>query len=88
MHFGVEGRSHVGMMESPTGKPYPSDVGDDELGFVAPHLTLMREDAPQREHPRRELFNGLRWIVRTGGEWLGLKGRSSHDLPPWCKVYQ
>jgi transposase len=39
---------------------YPSDVSDDEWGFVAPYLTLMREDAPQREHSLREVFNGLR----------------------------
>ncbi|MEM6506398.1 MAG: transposase, partial [Planctomycetota bacterium] len=46
----------------------PSDVTDDEWAFVAPYLTLMREDAPQREHPLRELFDGLRWIVRTGSQ--------------------
>jgi len=45
-------------------KPYPSDVTDDEWSFVVPYLTLMREDAPQREHRLREVFNGLRWIVR------------------------
>ena len=38
-------------------KPYPSDVTDEEWAFVAPYLTLMREDAPQREHPLREVFN-------------------------------
>ena len=32
-----------------TRKAHPSDVGDDEWAFVAPYLTLMREDAPQRE---------------------------------------
>ncbi|HWQ12718.1 MAG TPA: IS5/IS1182 family transposase, partial [Roseiflexaceae bacterium] len=25
---------------------YPSDVSDDEWAFVAPYLTLMKEDAP------------------------------------------
>ena len=50
-------------------KPYPSDVSDDEWAFVAPYLVLMREDAPQREHPLREVFNGLRWIVRAGAPW-------------------
>ena len=49
-----------------TRKGYPSDVCDDEWAFVAPYLTLMREDAPQREHSLREVFNGLRYIVRTG----------------------
>lgn len=29
-------------------KAYPSDVSDDEWAFVAPYLTLMSEDAPQR----------------------------------------
>jgi transposase len=47
-------------------KGYPSDVSDDEWAFVAPYLTLMREYAPQREHSLREVFNGLRYIVRTG----------------------
>lgn len=42
-------------------KTYPSDVTDDEWAFVAPYLTLMAQDAPQREHPLREVFNGLRW---------------------------
>jgi hypothetical protein len=31
---------------------------------VAPYLTLMREDAPQRGHCLRKVFNGLRYIVR------------------------
>ena len=49
-----------------TRKAYLSDVNDDEWAFVAPYLTLMTEDAPQREHSLREVFNGLRYIVRTG----------------------
>ena len=47
-------------------KAYPSDVSDEEWALVAPYLTLMTEDAPQRDFPLREVFNGLRWIVRTG----------------------
>jgi transposase len=39
--------------------PYPSDVSDEEWAFVAPYLTLMTEDAPQREHSLREVLNGL-----------------------------
>jgi transposase len=65
-------------------KAYPSDVSDDEWAFVAPYLTLMREDAPQREHSLREVFNGLRYIVRTGVQWRFM----AHDLPPWHTVYQ
>jgi len=71
-------------MDTQPRQPYPSDVTDDEWAFVAPYLTLMREDAPQREHALREVFNGLRWLVRTGAEWRLMP----HDLPPWYAVYQ
>lgn len=64
--------------------PYPSDVSDEEWAFVVPYLTLMVEDAPQRDHELREVFNALRWIVRTGSPWRYIP----HDLPPWHTVYQ
>ncbi|HZT41898.1 MAG TPA: IS5 family transposase [Chthonomonadaceae bacterium] len=67
-----------------TRKPYPSDVSDEEWAFVAPYLTLMTEDAAQREYCLREVFNGLRWLVRTGSAWRYLP----HDLPPWPTIYQ
>jgi transposase len=67
-----------------TRKAYSSDVSDDEWAFVAPYLTLMREDAPQREHSLREVFNGLRYIVHTGMQWRMM----AHDLPPWHTVFQ
>ncbi len=35
-------------------KAYSTDVSDEEWAFVAPCLTLMAEDAPQREHSLRE----------------------------------
>ena len=65
-------------------KPYPSDVSDEEWAFSAPYLTLMREDAPQRDYSVREVFNGLRWIIRTGAQWRMMP----NDLPPWATVYQ
>ena len=67
-----------------TRKPYPSDVSDEEWSFVAPYLTLMTEEAPQRLYPLRELFNALRWLVRAGAPWRYLPG----DFPPWEAVYQ
>ncbi len=63
---------------------YPSDVTDEEWHFVLPYLTLMRPDAPQRHHDLRELFNALRWIVRTGAQWAYLP----HEFPAWTAVYQ
>ncbi len=65
-------------------RAYPSDVSDDEWALVAPYLTLMTEDAPQRDYPLREVFNGLRYIVRTGMQWRFMP----NDLPPWYTVYQ
>ena len=62
---------------------YPSDCSDEEWAFAAPYLTLMREDAPQRVHSLRELFNGLRYIVRAGSQWRMMP----KDLPPWKAVY-
>jgi transposase len=65
-------------------KPYPSDVSDEEWAFVAPYLSLMDQDAPQRRHDLREVFNALRWIVRTGAQWRMLPT----NFPPWAAVYQ
>jgi len=70
-------------MDTLSRTPYDSDVSDDEWAFLVPYLTLMREDAPQRKHPLRELFNGLRDIARTGLQWRYMP----HDLPPWHAVY-
>ncbi len=71
-------------METQPRKPYPTDVSDDEWAFVAPYLTLMRPDAPQRAHDPREVFNALRWIVRAGAPWRYLPT----NFPPWEAVYQ
>jgi transposase len=65
-------------------KPYPSDVSDEEWALVAPYLTLLSEDAGQRTHCLREVFNGLRYIVKTGAQWRQMP----HDLPPWPAIYQ
>ena len=65
-------------------KPYPSDVSDEEWALVAPYLCLLREDAPQRDHSLREVFNGVRYVVKTGAPWRWMP----NDLPPWTAVYQ
>jgi len=65
-------------------KPYPSDITDEEWDFCAPYLTLMKEDAPQRTYPLREIFNALRWFVRAGCPWRMVP----NDLPPWQVIHQ
>lgn len=69
---------------TPSRNPYPTDVSDEEWAFVAPYLMLLPEDAGQRTHGLREVFNGLRWIVRAGAPWRMMP----NDLPPWYVVYQ
>lgn len=65
-------------------KPYPSDVSDEEWAFVAPYLSLLPLDVRQRRHDLREVFNALRYIVKSGAPWRWLP----HDFPPWEIVYQ
>jgi transposase len=67
-----------------TRKSYPSDVSDAEWEFLLPYLTLMREDAPQRAYDMREVFNAIRYVVKTGCQWRMLP----HDFPDWTVVYQ
>jgi transposase len=64
--------------------PYPSDVSDEEWTLVAPYLSLLPEEAGQRIHSLREVFNGLRFILKSGAPWRLMP----HDLPPWAAVYQ
>ena len=63
---------------------YPSDVTDEEWEFCAPYLMLMKEEAPQREHSLRAVFNAMRYMVRTGCPWRMIP----NDLAPWSIVFQ
>jgi len=72
--------------KTPSPRPsYPSDVSDLEWDFCRPYLCLIKEDAPQRTYDLREVFNAVRWMVRTGAQWRMLP----HDFAlPWATVYQ
>src|SRR6187397_643413 len=63
---------------------YPSDVSDQEWEFCAPYLTLVDPKAPQRRYPLRALFNGVRYVAKTGVQWEYLPS----DFPPYHAVYQ
>src|SRR5512135_1681128 len=67
-----------------THNPYPSDVSDPEWEFVVPYLCLLPEDAGQRVHNRRDVFDAVRWLVRSGAPWRYWP----QDFPPWEMVYQ
>jgi len=54
------------------------------MSRVAPYLTLLPEESAQPTHALREVFNGVRYIVKTGAPWRWMP----NDLPPWEIVYQ
>ena len=63
---------------------YPLNLGDAEREFLAPFLTLMTDDAPQRKYPMRDLFNAIRYVVLGGIP----RRMMPSDFPPWNAVYQ
>ncbi len=65
-----------------TRTPYQTDVSDEEWTFVAPYVTVLPEDVAQRTYALREVFNGVRSIVKRGAHWRLMP----HDLPPWPLV--
>ena len=63
---------------------YPSDVSDEEWWFVLPYLLLCREDSGQRRYDVRAVFNGVRYVARTGAQWRYMP----REFGPWWAVYQ
>ena len=54
-------------------KSYPSDVNDDEWAFCVQHLTLMTEEAPQRDYPLREPVEAEGgWVTLSESAGLGI----------------
>ena len=54
-------------------QPYPTNFSDADWAFVAPYLTLMTPDAPQRQHDLREVVNRTfrddRWNPEDRRTW-------------------
>jgi transposase len=72
------------MQSARTMGPYQSESRDEEWGFVAPYLALLPQEAAQRRHDLRRVFDAVKWIAWTGAPWRALP----HDVPPWARVYQ
>lgn len=51
---------------------------------MLPYLALISPQAKQRKHDLREVFNAIRYVVRTGIAWRYLP----QHFPPWAAVYQ
>ena len=62
---------------------YPSDLTDAQWTFIEPHLPAIGESTFCETVSRRELVNGVRYVLRSGVQWRMLP----HDLPNRRAVY-
>ena len=62
---------------------YPSDLSDDQWEIVEPLLPKISELGRPRMYDRRDLLNGILYVVKTGCHWRYI----SHDFPHWKSNY-
>ena len=60
-------------------KPYPTDLTDHEWTLIEPYVPQAKRGGRPEHYPKREILNGIFYIVRGGCAWRLLP----HDLPPW-----
>jgi hypothetical protein len=65
-----------------TRKAYPSDLHDSEWALLEPLVPAVKRGGRPARWSRREIVNGILYVVRTGSQWWALP----HDLPPWQTV--
>src|SRR5215510_5733195 len=63
---------------------YPTDLTDEEWQILAPLLPPEKSGGRPRKYPRREVLNGIQYILRGGCAWRLMP----HDLPHWQTAYQ
>lgn len=64
-------------------KPYASDLSDAEWAQLEGLIPPAKRGGRPAKYARRELVNGILYLLRTGGSWRLLP----HDFPPWQSVY-
>ena len=62
---------------------YPSDVTDPEWAILEPLIPAAKPGGRPQEIERREIVNGILYVLRSGCPWRMLP----HDLPNWSTVY-
>src|SRR3984893_4470597 len=63
--------------------PYDTDLTDSEWDQLQPLVPAPKPGGRPAKHSRREILNGIFYIVRSGSAWKLLP----HDLPPWRTIY-
>jgi putative transposase len=71
------------LAHAPRTERYPGDVTDAEWALIAPMLAAPRRGGRPRATDMREVFNAVRYVLRTGCQWLQLP----KDFPPRSTVY-
>jgi transposase len=64
-------------------KRYSTDLSDREWAIVEPLVPAAKPGGRPCRWERREILNGILYVLRTGGTWRLLP----HDFPPWQTVY-
>ena len=64
-------------------KRYPTDLTNEEWGFIAPMLPAAAKTGRPPDTDLREVLNAIRYLARSGGGWRMLP----NDFPPWQTVY-
>src|SRR3954447_14381734 len=65
-------------------KAYQTDLSDAEWSILEAHLpTTPKSTGRPRPHRRREIFDAVFYVLRSGCAWRLLP----HDFPPWKTVY-
>jgi putative transposase len=64
-------------------KPYPTDLTDEQWAKIEPLLSKRDGRGRKPVHTRREMFNAMLYLNRTGCQWRMLP----HDFPAWEAVY-
>ncbi len=64
-------------------KSYPSDVSDAQWAILAPLIPQPGAWSPRKPVVRREIVNGIMYLLRTGCSWRQMP----HDLPNGKTVY-
>lgn len=62
---------------------YPSDGTDQEWAILEPFIPAAKPGGRPQEIERREIVNGILYVLRSGCPWRMLP----HDLPNWSTVY-
>lgn len=71
------------MANQPARKPYPSDLTDEQWTILAPLIPEPGAYSPREPIARREIVNGILYVLRTGCSWRQMP----HDLPNGKTVY-